>query len=254
MKVSHYDSFYMTHKLFIVSLSGEYMDATLFMGTIWSDPRLAWKGDKFRNTHEIQVNPAKIWHPDLEFVNRIHDYSYQDEKIHKATVDSDGRVTWNRIVRIRANFEPNIDSYPYDEQSPVLKIASLDSISSTLKLTTTYWNSLHRIPLDSTKCDKDTINKNGDKAIMKQNQDLSFPYVQHERYMGNSEWNWFEYDYEITNDKSLIQNNKAFSTLGFNMKLRRNHPFYSLTLFVPMIVLTFLSPIGLILPGMNIQY
>ena len=193
------------------------MDATLSMGMIWSDPRLSWKGAKFRNTHEIQLNPMKIWHPDLEFVNRIHDYSYQDEKIHKATVNSDGRVTWSRIVRIRANFGPNIGNYPYDSQLPELKIASLDNSASTLKLTTTYWNSLHKIALNSTKCNKDTINKHGEKVSFYKKNDLGlyFPYVQHERYMSNSEWNWFEYDYEITDDKSLIKNNKAFSTLGF---------------------------------------
>ena len=81
------------------------------------------------------------------------------------------------------------------------------------------------------------------------NGDLQFPFVQHERYMGNSEWDWYEYEYEETTDASLINNNKAYSTLTFRMKLRRNHPFYSLTLFVPMFVLTVLSPIGLILPG-----
>ena len=31
--------------------------------------------------------------------------------------------------------------------------------------------------------------------------------------------------------------------------LRRNQPFYSLTLFIPILVLTLLSPIGLLLPG-----
>ena len=36
-------------------------------------------------------------------------------------------------------------------------------------------------------------------------------------------------------------------TIDFN--LRRNQPFYSLTLFIPILVLTLLSPIGLLLPG-----
>ena len=243
----------MTDIIFIVSLSGEYMDATLSMGMIWSDPRLSWSGKKFRNTHTIQLDPMKIWHPDLEFVNRIHDYSYQDEKIHKAAVNSDGRVTWNRIVRLRSNFGPAIANYPYDRQLPVLKVSSLDNSASTLKLTTTYWNQLHRIALSATECNKSTIDKDGKPVSFYKENDinLTFPYVQHERYMSNSEWDWYEYDYAITNDNSLIKNNKAFSTLGIHMKLKRNHPFYSLTLFVPMIVLTLLSPIGLILPGIN---
>ena len=72
------------------------MDATISMGMTWKDPRLAWQAENFRNIHDIQLNPSSLWTPELEFVNRIHDYSYQDEKIHKAKVTSDGSVIWNR--------------------------------------------------------------------------------------------------------------------------------------------------------------
>ena len=27
--------------------------------------------------------------------------------------------------------------------------------------------------------------------------ELTFPFVQHERYMSNSEWDWYEYDYQV---------------------------------------------------------
>ena len=34
-----------------------------------------------------------------------------------------------------------------------------------------------------------------------------------------------------------------------DFEVKRNTPFFSLTLFVPMLILTSLAPIGLILPG-----
>ena len=39
------------------------------------------------------------------------------------------------------------------------------------------------------------------------------------------------------------------SKFVIDFNLRRNQPFYSLTLFIPILVLTLLSPIGLLLPG-----
>ena len=98
MKVSESDTV-LTLRIFehcSVSLSGEYMDATLSMGMSSKDPRLRWKPSKFRNIHKIQLNPSGLWTPELQFVNRIYDYSYQDEKIHQAKVFSDGSVNWNR--------------------------------------------------------------------------------------------------------------------------------------------------------------
>ena len=43
-------------------------------------------------------------------------------------------------------------------------------------------------------------------------------------------------------------NNESFSTLVVTLEMTRNDPFYTMTLFFPIIVLTLLSPIGLILP------
>ena len=40
-----------------------------------------------------------------------------------------------------------------------------------------------------------------------------------------------------------------FATLEITLVLKRNDPYYTLTWFVPIMVLTFLTPIGLILPG-----
>ena len=96
MKVIQCLKGYWNKQCISVSLSGEYMDATLSMGMSWKDPRLRWEPSKFRNIHKIQLNPSGLWTPELEFVNRIHDYSYQDEKIHQAKVFSDGSVSWNR--------------------------------------------------------------------------------------------------------------------------------------------------------------
>ena len=71
----------------------------------------------------------------------------------------------------------------------------------------------------------------------------------HENFVSNSEWDWKNYSYKIENVTSLVRNGLTFSQLIVDFEVKRNEPFYAMTLFVPMLILTSLAPIGLILPG-----
>ena len=77
--------------------------------------------------------------------------------------------------------------------------------------------------------------------------ELSMSLIRHELYMGNAEWEFLGYKYKVETLSSPIRSD--FSTLKLSIGLKRNSSFYSLTLFVPIMVLTILSPVGLILPG-----
>ena len=54
--------------------------------------------------------------------------------------------------------------------------------------------------------------------------------------------------FRLTDVKEVYARNE-FATLEITLVLKRNDPYYTLTRFVPIMVLTFLTPIGLILPG-----
>ena len=71
----------------------------------------------------------------------------------------------------------------------------------------------------------------------------------HENFVSNSEWDWKNYSYRIENVTSLVRNGLTFSQLILDFEVKRNEPFYAMTLFVPMLILTSLAPVGLILPG-----
>lgn len=72
--------------------------------------------------------------------------------------------------------------------------------------------------------------------------------IKHHEYLGNSEWDFFAYKYGVKDQVSLIDN-KKFSTLSIKLSMQRNEPYYSITMFIPILVMTLLAPIGLILPG-----
>ena len=56
------------------------------------------------------------------------------------------------------------------------------------------------------------------------------------------------YSYEQDTVTDLIAQNK-FNTLKMTINCRRNDGFYTVTLFMPILFLTILAPIGLILPA-----
>jgi len=168
----------------------------------------------------------------------------------KAMIYSTGMVKWTRLIRVRVSFGTNIGNYPYDHQATEIKIASLDNTIDLVKIVTAQWNGLHNVRANITNVNTTTIDKDGQEVNYRKENDLNleFPFVQHERFGPNSEWNWYSYSYAITNDKSLTKNNQAYSTLTLRMKLKRNHEFFTLTLFVPILILTLISTVGLILP------
>ena len=125
-----------------INLNGEYMDATIALSMRWTDARLSWNSDDFGGYKKIRARKEQVWIPDLNIVNRIHDFSPEDEKTPKrkiliistatslhefsVQIQNGGNVTFTRLYRMRAAFDPKIDQYPYDTQMPVLKIASTD--------------------------------------------------------------------------------------------------------------------------------
>ena len=74
-----------------------------------------------------------------------------------------------------------------------------------------------------------------------------FQTVKHEQYTESAEWQLLGYKYNVQEVTSLL-NKKKFSSLHVNFMLKRNVPYYSLTMFIPILVMTLLAPIGLVLP------
>ena len=99
-----------------LSLSGEYIDATIAASMTWYDFRLQWAPDTFANVKRIGINPVNLWTPDIDIVNRLNDFAPSDEKRHMAEVWFDGTVHMTRLFRMRASIGALIKNYPYDTQ------------------------------------------------------------------------------------------------------------------------------------------
>ena len=64
-----------------MNLNKEYFDASIYLDMIWKDRRLKWDRDKYNGIHSIRVSTAEVWVPDLEVMNRVHDFPLVDEKM-----------------------------------------------------------------------------------------------------------------------------------------------------------------------------
>ena len=72
--------------------------------------------------------------------------------------------------------------------------------------------------------------------------------IKYKYYNGNTEWEFFAYKVE-SSDLYDIVGKRSYSTLNIKFGFQRNSPYYTMTLIIPIVVLTLLAPIGLILPG-----
>ena len=121
-----------------VSLSGEYIDANIVVVMSWTDKRLRWRPRDHGYIRKIRADRNQVWIPDVEVVNRLHDFSPLDEKISRVHIHYDGRVVNTRMFRLRANFSPSIYTYPYDLQIATFSIASTDYSVSKVKVSSTF--------------------------------------------------------------------------------------------------------------------
>lgn len=55
-----------------VTLPGEFSDAKCGIFQIWYDDYLKWNSSDYGNITETEIDPIKIWVPDIQAVNRYH--------------------------------------------------------------------------------------------------------------------------------------------------------------------------------------
>ena len=71
------------------------------MGLIWQDDRLSWDLEEFNGIAAISVNLHDIWTPDVQIINRGHEFSTKDEYSYKAKIYSSGFVNVIRNYRFK---------------------------------------------------------------------------------------------------------------------------------------------------------
>ena len=71
--------------------------------------RLAWNPSDYNEINSISVGMDKIWNPDVQIVNRGHDFPHNEEYKYKAKIYSTGYVFAIRNYRFKADINVDIE-------------------------------------------------------------------------------------------------------------------------------------------------
>ena len=72
--------------------------------------------------------------------------------------------------------------------------------------------------------------------------------IKYKYHNENTEWEFFAFKIQETQLVDQVAE-KNYSTIIIKFGFQRNSPYYTMTLIIPILVLTLLAPLGLILPG-----
>ena len=72
--------------------------------------------------------------------------------------------------------------------------------------------------------------------------------IKYKYHNENTEWEFFAFKIEETYLEDQVAE-KNYSTIIIKFGFQRNSSYYTMTLIIPILVLTLLAPLGLILPG-----
>ena len=132
----------------------------------------------------------------------------------------------------------SLNNYPYDVQFANIILSSADYSSEKVKLTVHHWVG---------ETESQLTNKTGgwyEESTTKRSLDA----IKYKYYNGNTEWNFFAYKIETGTLRDMVSK-KDYSAIDVKFGFQRNHPYYTMTLIIPIITLTLLAPLGLIIPG-----
>ena len=122
-------------------------------------------------------------------------------------------------------------------------MTSTDYSDEKVNLTYGHWED----KLKLTEKERKTANNNGDWYDIKQTKKSKLA-IQYKYHNENTEWEFFAFKVEETMLEDRVAE-KNYSTIVIKFGFQRNSPYYTMTLIIPILVLTLLAPLGLILPG-----
>jgi len=104
----------------------------------WVNPRLSWNASLYENISSINIQPTKIWVPDIyTYANIEDDKSYNgflDTLKTKINLHSNGKLTWNAPIIFRIGCTIQVRDFPFDTQKCEIRFSSFAFGSHRLNL------------------------------------------------------------------------------------------------------------------------
>ncbi|XP_054006619.1 acetylcholine receptor subunit alpha-like isoform X2 [Hylaeus anthracinus] len=207
-------------QLIDVNLKNQIMTTNLWVEQSWYDYKLRWEPKEYGGVHMLHVPSDHIWRPDIVLYNNA-DGNYEVTLMTKATVYYSGLVVWQPPAVYKSSCSIDVEFFPYDVQTCVLKLGS--------------WT------YDGFKVDLRHMDEKSKSNVVDVGVDLS------EFYM-SVEWDILEVP-AVRNEKFYTCCDEPYLDITFNITMRRKTLFYTVNIIIPCMGISFLTVLTFYLPS-----
>ncbi|KAJ0178750.1 hypothetical protein K1T71_005525 [Dendrolimus kikuchii] len=175
---------------------------------------------EYGGVHMLHVPSDHIWRPDIVLYNNA-DGNFEVTLATKATIYHQGLVEWKPPAIYKSSCEIDVEYFPFDEQTCVLKFGS--------------WT------YDGFKVDLRHMDEQAGSNVVSVGVDLS------EFYM-SVEWDILEVP-AVRNEKFYTCCDEPYLDITFNITMRRKTLFYTVNIIIPCMGISFLTVLTFYLPS-----
>ncbi|XP_065362718.1 acetylcholine receptor subunit alpha-like [Calliphora vicina] len=207
-------------QLIDVNLKNQIMTTNLWVEQSWYDYKLQWEPKEYGGVEMLHVPSDHIWRPDIVLYNNA-DGNFEVTLATKATLNYTGRVEWRPPAIYKSSCEIDVEYFPFDEQTCVMKFGS--------------WT------YDGFQVDLRHIDELNGTNIVEVGVDLSEFYT-------SVEWDILEVP-AVRNEKFYTCCDEPYLDITFNITMRRKTLFYTVNLIIPCMGISFLTILVFYLPS-----
>ncbi|XP_052121389.1 acetylcholine receptor subunit alpha-like isoform X3 [Frankliniella occidentalis] len=207
-------------QLIDVNLKNQIMTTNLWVEQSWYDYKLRWEPKEYGGVQMLHVPSDHIWRPDIVLYNNA-DGNFEVTLATKATIYHEGLVEWKPPAIYKSSCEIDVEYFPFDEQTCVLKFGS--------------WT------YDGFKVDLRHMDEKTGSNVVDVGVDLS------EFYM-SVEWDILEVP-AVRNEKFYTCCDEPYLDITFNITMRRKTLFYTVNIIIPCMGISFLTVLTFYLPS-----
>ncbi|XP_074104845.1 nicotinic acetylcholine receptor alpha3 subunit isoform X3 [Cotesia typhae] len=207
-------------QLIDVNLKNQIMTTNLWVEQSWYDYKLQWDPKEYGGVEMLHVPSDHIWRPDIVLYNNA-DGNFEVTLATKATLNYTGRVDWKPPAIYKSSCEIDVEYFPFDEQTCVMKFGS--------------WT------YDGFQVDLRHIDEVHGNNVVDIGVDLSEFYT-------SVEWDILEVP-AVRNEKYYTCCDEPYLDITFNITMRRKTLFYTVNLIIPCMGISFLTVLVFYLPS-----
>lgn len=109
-----------------VNSKSQLLTLNVWIRQKWENPMLGWNSSHYGGIKSVNVDPSKVWIPDVILYNNADDSNGGGLEKYKTSVvlHSDGVNEWNAPASFTSTCKINVANFPFDKQNCSLKFGS----------------------------------------------------------------------------------------------------------------------------------